>query len=84
MTDKDQEAIDKEFNDKIVEDFYDFWYEAAQVQKGKPLRWDADMVRLFEWYHTCPKPWNPHWYESEVGGVTLHITRPSREDNGDT
>tara|TARA_Y100000401_G_scaffold69973_1_gene56120 strand:+ start:240 stop:407 length:168 start_codon:yes stop_codon:yes gene_type:complete len=54
------------------------------TDEDKPRRWDADMARLFEWYHTCPKPWNPHWYESEVGGVTLHITRPSRKDNGDT
>ena len=77
MVDKDQEAIDKEFNDKIVEDFYEFW-------KGKPLRWDVDMVKLFEWYQTCPKPWNPHWHESEVDVVTLHITRPSRKNNGDT
>ena len=45
--------------------------------KDKPVRWDADMFKLFEWYHTCPKPWNPHWFESEVGGVTLHITRPT-------
>lgn len=43
----------------------------------RPVRWDADMFKLFEWYHTCPKPWNPHWFESEVGGVTLHITRPN-------
>ena len=54
------------------------------TDKDKPLRWDSDMVKLFEWYHTCPKPWTPHWYESEVGGVTLHITRPSRKNNGDT
>ena len=47
------------------------------TDKDKPIRWDADMFKLFEWYHTCPKPWNPHWFESEVGGVTLHITRPT-------
>lgn len=61
--------------------------DKPKTKEGVPyrrLRWDADMARLFEWYHTCPKPWNPHWYESEVGGVTLHITRPSRKDNGDT
>jgi len=49
----------------------------------RPLRWDADMLNLFEWYHTCPKPWNPHWFESEVGGVTLHITRPTPTKNKD-
>ena len=54
------------------------------TDKDKPLRWDSDMVKLFEWYHTCPQPWNPQWYEIEAGNVTLHIIRPSRKNDGDT
>ncbi len=45
------------------------------TDNDKPLRWDADMAKLFEWYHTCPSPWKPQWYESEAGNVTLHIIR---------
>ena len=54
------------------------------TDKDKPLRWDSDMVKLFEWYHTCPQPWKPQWYESEAGNVTLHIIRPSRKNDGDS
>jgi len=59
--------------------------DKSKTKEGVPyrrLRWDADMGKLFEWYQTCPKPWNPHWYESEAGGVTIHIVRPSEQNNG--